>query len=157
MSHTIRPYKPEDRTAIVAMLTGSEPWKRLGYTDADWKKLFEQLPQGREGYVTEAGGAPAGFALLRPKFLMGDYLELLVVAPAVRGKGHGRALLQHLETLVFARANNLFACVSDFNTGARTLYRNQGFQEIGPMPSFLVPGSSEILLRKTSGPARVKG
>lgn len=154
MNHTIRSYESTDRNAVVAMLTASDPWTTLGYTDADWKKLFDPLPAGREGYVIESGGAVAGFALLRQKFLMGDYLELLVIAPSVRGKGLGRLLLAHLEGLVFARANNLFACVSDFNKEARAFYTKNGYQELGPMPNFLIPGSSEILLRKTSGPAR---
>jgi ribosomal protein S18 acetylase RimI-like enzyme len=63
-------------------------------------------------------------------------------------------LLAHVEASVFARAKNLFACVSDFNDQARHFYKKQGYQEIGPMPNFLIPGSAEILLRKTSGPAR---
>lgn len=154
MSHAIRPYKPEDRSAIVVMLAGSEPWKKLGYTDADWKKLFDPLPAGREGFVIESNGTVAGFALLRPKFLMGDYLELLVVAPSTRGKGLGSALLTHIEGLVFARMKNLFACVSDFNTEARQFYKKNGYQEIGPMPNFLIPGSAEMLLRKTVGPTK---
>ncbi len=154
MTPRIRPYEQEDRPAIVAMLADSEPWKTLGYADTDWKKLFDPLPAGREGFIIESGGAVAGFALLRQKFLMGDYLELLVIAPAVRGQGLGRVLLTHLEGLVFARAKNLFACVSDFNKEARAFYNKNGYQELGPMPNFLIPGSSEILLRKTSGPAR---
>jgi hypothetical protein len=60
----------------------------------------------------------------------------------------------HVESLVFARTKNLFACVSDFNKGAREFYRKLGYHEIGPMPNFLIPGSAEILLRKTAGPAR---
>ncbi len=154
MSHTIRSYKPEDRTAIVAMLAGSEPWKKLGYTDADWNKLFDPFPQGREGLVIETNGTVAGFALLRQKFLLGDYLELLVVAPSARSNGLGSALLKHIEGVVFARVKNLFACVSDFNTEARQFYKKNGYQEIGPMPSLLIPGSAEILLRKTVGPSR---
>ena len=154
MSHVIRPYRPEDRTAIVAMLAESEPWKKLGYTDSDWRKLFDPLPAGREGYVIESGGTMAGFALLRPKFLMGDYLELLVVAPPARSTGLGSALLAHIEKLVFARVKNLFACVSDFNAEARRFYKKNGYQEIGPMPNFLIPGSSEMLLRKTVGPTK---
>jgi ribosomal-protein-alanine N-acetyltransferase len=154
MKHAVRQYKPDDRTAIVAMLASSEPWKKLGYTDADWKKLFDPLPAGREGFVIESGGALSGFALLRQKFLMGDYLELLVVAPSARGTGLGSALLAHIEELVFARVKNLFACVSDFNAEARRFYRKNGYQEIGPMPNFLIPGSSEILLRKTVGSAK---
>lgn len=157
MTHAIRPYKPEDRTAIVAMLAGSEPWKKLGYTDADWKKLFDLLPAGREGFVIESNGTVAGFALLRPKFLMGDYLELLVIAPSARGKGLGSVLLKYVEDMVFARMKNLFACVSDFNAEARQFYKKNGYQEIGPMPNFLIPGSAEILLRKTTGPTKNSG
>lgn len=154
MTPSIRAYEPKDRPAIVAMLAASEPWKTLGYTDADWKKLFDPLPAGREGFVIESAGAVAGFALLRQRFLMGDYLELFVIAPSARHQGLGKSLLAHLEGLVFARAKNLFACVSDFNKEARTFYNKNGYQELGPMPNFLIPGSSEILLRKTSGPAR---
>ena len=156
MSHTIRPYKSEDRTAIITMLAESEPWRKLGYTDADWKKLFDPLPAGREGFVIESGGTAAGFALLRPKFLMGDYLELLVIASSARSNGLGSALLKHIESVVFARVKNLLACVSDFNAEARKFYQKNGYQEIGPMPNFLIPGSAEILLRKTAGPARGK-
>jgi ribosomal protein S18 acetylase RimI-like enzyme len=70
------------------------------------------------------------------------------------GQGLGGRLLSHVESLTFARANNMFACVSDFNDGARAFYRKQGYKEIGPMPNFLIPGYAEILLRKTTGPAR---
>jgi ribosomal protein S18 acetylase RimI-like enzyme len=85
---------------------------------------------------------------------MGDYLELLVIAPSARSKGLGSALLKHIESMVFARTKNLFACVSDFNAEARKFYKQNGYQEIGPMPNFLIPGSAEILLRKTMGPNR---
>jgi len=154
MSRAVRPYRPEDRAAIVTMLADSEPWRKLGYNDTDWKKLFDPLPAGREGFVIESGGVTEGFALLRPKFLMGDYLELLVVAPSARSHGLGSALLTHIEGVVFTRAKNLFACVSDFNAEARKFYQKNGYQEIGPMPNFLIPGSAEILLRKSAGPAR---
>ena len=154
MTARIRPYEPGDRPAVVAMLAASEPWKTLGYAEADWKKLFDPLPAGREGFVVESNGAVAGFALVRQKFLMGDYLELFVIAPSARRKGLGSSLLAHLEGLVFARAKNLFACVSDFNKEAREFYDKNGYRELGPMPNFLIPGSAEILLRKTSGPAR---
>ena len=80
--------------------------------------------------------------------------ELLGVADWVRGKGLGGRLLAHVEATVFARAKNLFACVSDFNDQARHFYKKHGYQEIGPMPNFLIPGTAEILLRKTVGPTR---
>lgn len=150
----VRPMRPDDRSAVVRMLDESDPWRTLGYTAADWDRIFCPLPQGRDGYVAEIDGRVAGVAVVRRNFLAGDYLELLAVAPWTRRNGVGRRLIEHVEQAVFARTNNLFACVSDFNGRARAFYRKLGYQEIGPMPDFLIPGSSEFLLRKTAGPAR---
>lgn len=94
---------------------------------------------------------------MKQKFLLGDYLELLGVAVWARQRGVGGSLLRYIEELVFERTKNLFACVSDFNEPARTFYKKHGYQEIGPIPNFLIPGSAEMLLRKTAGPAREKG
>lgn len=151
---TIRTMTPDDREAVVDLLAQSDPWKTLGYTAEDWTRIFCPVPQGRDSYVIDDGGRIAGIAVVKQKVLLGDYLELLGVASFARGRGIGQRLLTHVERLVFARTKNLFACVSDFNQPARNFYRKQGFQEIGPMPNFLIPGSAEILLRKTSGPAR---
>ncbi|HJR77796.1 MAG TPA: GNAT family N-acetyltransferase [Nitrospiraceae bacterium] len=145
---------PDDRAAVIALLAGSDPWKRLGYAPEFWERAFSPLPQGRESLVLQQGDDVAGIALVRPKFLFGDYLELLAVAPTLTGQGLGRLLLTHVESLAFTRGKNLFACVSDFNTGARRFYRRHGFVEIGPLADLLVPGSAEILLRKTIGPAK---
>lgn len=154
---SIRPMRSEDRDAVIQLLADSDPWKTLGYDDKDWSRIFCPVPQGRESFVAEANGQIMGIAIVRQKFLLGDYLELLGVAGWARHQGTGRQLLAFVEALVFARTKNLFACVSDFNKGARDFYRKQGYQEIGPMPNFLIPGSAEILLRKTAGPARKKG
>ncbi len=146
--------QPADRAAVIGLLAESDPWKRLGYTVDSWDRMFAPMPQGRESLVLTQADHIAGIAILRSKFLLGDYLELLAIAPALTGQGLGAVLLHHLESLVFARANNFFACVSDFNTGARRFYRRHGFQEVGPLPDLLVPGSAEILLRKTIGPVK---
>jgi len=108
----------------------------------------------RDSFVAEIDGRVAGIALVREKFLLGDYLELLGVAGWARQQGVGGRLLAHIEQLVFSRTKNLFACVSDFNVAARAFYKRKGYQEIGPIPSLLIPGSAEILLRKTMGPTR---
>jgi GNAT superfamily N-acetyltransferase len=151
---TIRAYRTDDREEVIRMLADSDPWKRLGYTAMHWERLFSPLPPGREGYVLEQDGMVAGLALLRRQFLFGDYLELLAIAPSTQRKGLGRALLNHMERIVFARSTNLFACVSDFNAAARQFYERNGYVEVGPLPELLMPGTSEILLRKTIGPAR---
>jgi [ribosomal protein S18]-alanine N-acetyltransferase len=150
----IRPMQPDDREAVVNLLAESDPWKTLGYGKDDWSRIFCPIPQDREAYVLEHEGRVAGIAIVKPKFLMGDYLELLGIAPWARGQGLGARMLEQIESIVFGRTRNLFACVSDFNVSARDFYRKMGYQEIGPMPNFLIPGSAEMLLRKTAGPAR---
>ena len=151
---SIRLMRPDDRDTVIALLGDSDPWKTLGFGQEDWGRIFCPTPQGRDSFVGEIEGQIASIAIVRQKFLLGDYLELLGVAGWARGKGMGTQLLRHIESLVFARTKNLFACVSDFNKGARDFYKKQGYQEIGPMPNFLIPGTAEILLRKTIGPTR---
>lgn len=151
-SAAVRAMRPEDREPVIRLLLASDPWKRLGHTAADWDRYFSPLPQGRESYVVDQGGIAAGIAVVRQKFLLGDYLDLLGVAETARGLGLGTRLLEHVEALVFARAKNLFICVSDFNEPARRFYRKHGYHEIGAIPDLLIPGSAEVLLRKTTGP-----
>jgi [ribosomal protein S18]-alanine N-acetyltransferase len=152
----VRPMTAEDRSGVIELLASSDPWKRLGYQANDWDHYFAPLPQGRDSYVMDQNGRVAGIVVVRGKFLLGDYVELLGVADWARGKGLGGLLLSYVEALVFVRVPNLFACVSDFNDCARHFYKKQGYEEIGPMPNLLIPGSAEILLRKTTGPVRKK-
>ncbi len=149
----IRPFEATDRDPAVALLD-SDPWRRLGYTAADWTRLLATPLREREGFVAVTGARVAGLALVRPRFLAGDYLELFAVAAPARGRGVGAALLGHVESVVFARARNLFVCVSDFNEGARRFYARHGYAVAGSLPELLVRGSAELLLRKTSGPVR---
>lgn len=150
----VRPMMAEDRAAVIELLIDSDPWKQLGYEGKDWDNYFTPLPQGRDSYVVDQNGKVTGIAVVRQKFLLGDYLELFGVAEWARGKGLGGRLLAYVEAVVFARGKNLFVCVSDFNDKGRSFYAKLGYQEIGPVPNLLIPGSAEILLRKTSGPAR---
>ena len=150
----VRPMTAEDRAAVIELLIDSDPWKQLGYEGKDWDNYFTPLPQGRDSYVVDQNGKVTGIAVVRQKFLLGDYLELFGVAEWARGKGLGGRLLAYVEAVVFARGKNLFTCVSDFNDQGRSFYAKLGYQEIGPIPNLLIPGSAEILLRKTSGPAR---
>jgi ribosomal protein S18 acetylase RimI-like enzyme len=152
----VRPYRAEDRDAVTAMLVDRDPWRRLGYAATDWERLLTVPLAGREGWVVERSGAPAGFALVRLGFLLGEYLELFVIAGNAARSGLGRELLIAVERAVFARSRNLFVCVSDFNTAARRFYASEGYQDVGGLSDLLIAGSTERLLRKTTGPARAR-
>src|SRR5205807_9674284 len=112
-----------------------------------WQRLLAPPLAGREGWVI-AQGAAAGIALVRPSFLLGDYLELFAIASGAQHRGLGHALLGAVERTAFARARNLFVCVSDFNHSARRFYARNGYQQVGTLSDLLVAGSAELLLRK---------
>lgn len=140
--------------ALVALLASSEPWLTLGYDAAVWRRLLRGPLANRDAWVIAEAGRARGIAIVRHGFLAGDYLELLAVDASARGDGLGTRLLEHCETDVFARARNFFVCVSDFNHGARRFYRRHGYVQVGRLDALLIPGSAELLLRKTSGPMR---
>ena len=108
---TIRAMTPDDRRAVIDILTTSDPWKRLGYTASSWEQIFAPLPQGRDTFVMDVGEHVVGIAILRQRFLFGDYLELLAVNPTMKGLGIGSRLLRHVESRTIARAHNQFASV----------------------------------------------
>src|SRR5688500_9028724 len=97
---------PDDRETVIDILTTSDPWKTLVYKASSWDLIFTPIPKGRDTYVVDLAGQVVGVAILRQKFLFGDYLELLAVASSVKGQGLGSQLLSHIETLVFTRAKN---------------------------------------------------
>lgn len=81
--------------------------------------------------TTLAAHTDAGFALLQ---LIAPDAEILtiVIDPALRGHGHGAALLgQALLAAANHGADTVFLEVDATNTAARALYASAGFQQTG--------------------------
>ena len=151
----VRRLEGRDVRPLVALLASSDPWLTLGYTAPEWRRLLGGPLPNRDAWVLDDGTHARGIAIVRRGFLAGDYLELLAVEAGARGRGLGARLLAHAEAAVFARARNFFVCVSDFNDAARRFYRRHGYRRVGRLDDLLIAGSAELLLRKTSGPAKV--
>ncbi len=94
---------------------------------------FAQLLASGEVVVVLGGRGPDGFAQLRfrPSLITGAldaYLEELYVAPAVRGQGLGRALLQAaIEAARVQGAARIELGTSEDDVAARDLYESAGF------------------------------
>jgi RimJ/RimL family protein N-acetyltransferase len=52
------------------------------------------------------------------------------------------------EERIFRETPNVFLLVSSFNHRARALYQRLGYEPIGELKDFIVPGHSELLMRK---------
>jgi ribosomal protein S18 acetylase RimI-like enzyme len=132
------------------LILGSEPWRTLGYGEREVDALVRGASGGRI-LVARAGDRVVGFALSQPAFLLGEYLKLLVIDPAERSRSIGRQLMAELERCAFERWPNVYLCVSDFNAGAQRFYRRLGYEEVGVLHDFFLPGKGEVLMRKSIG------
>lgn len=148
---TIRAINNDAEIAACAdFMTGSEPWLTLGRTHADAVRLLTDAT--RERYVAVDADTLVGFIVLNMHGALVGYIQTVCVAPDRRGHAIGTALVQFAETRIFRDHPNVFLCVSSFNSGAQKLYARLGYDVIGEIPDFLVPGHSEFLMRKTRGP-----
>ena len=103
------------------------------------ERLAPMLESG-EVTVVLGGPGPDGLALLRfrPSFWSGEldaYLEELYVAPAERGRGIGRALMETAMDHARARgATRMDLGTSEDDTVARALYERLGFTNLERQP-----------------------
>ena len=134
--HTLRAAEPRDVPAIVALIGELAEFERLTH-------LLEVTPQTlaphlfgdkpvAEATVAEADGDVVAFALCFTNFSTflgrpGLYLEDLYVKPEHRGRGLGRALLEHLGALAVERDYGRFEwSVLDWNEHAIRFYKGMG-------------------------------
>ena len=135
----VRPMTAEDRAAVMELLADSDPWKRLGYQASDWDSYFTPLPQGRDSYVVDQNGRVAGIAVVRQKFLLGDYLELLGVADWARGKGLGKRLLAHVEAAGLREGEEPLRLRIGFQRPSQALLQEAGLPGDRPHAEFSDP------------------
>jgi ribosomal protein S18 acetylase RimI-like enzyme len=136
--------------ACAALMASSEPWVTLK-RDYEASLRFLRDPC-RERYSAYSGARLAGFLILNLQGAVVGYLQTICIAPEFRGVGLGSSLIAFAETRIFQDHPNVFLCVSSFNHAARRLYARLGYSVVGELTDYLVPGCSEILMRKSRGP-----
>jgi [ribosomal protein S18]-alanine N-acetyltransferase len=149
----IQPFQSTaDAEWAATIMAGSEPWVTLGIGYERSLNLLGNVT--RERFLARVAGEPAGFLMISMQGAFVGYVQLLGVAPAFRGRGVGKALVEYAERRIFRETPNVFICVSDFNPEAQGFYAKMGYQKVGELTDFIVAGHAEILLRKTIGPIR---
>jgi ribosomal protein S18 acetylase RimI-like enzyme len=132
------------------MMANSEPWITLR---RDYETSLKNLTDpSKEVYLALVGDEIAGFTVLNMRGAFVGYIQSVCVAAQWRNKGIGGHMMDFVEKRIFSETPNVFICVSSFNRRAQRLYERRGYEAIGELKDFIVPGHSEILLRKTIAP-----
>jgi ribosomal protein S18 acetylase RimI-like enzyme len=100
-----------------------------------------------ECHVHIAAGAVTGFVIITPAHFFGrDFIEVLVVAPAARRSGAGRALLRY--ALGAAGTPQVFTSTNTSNDPMRSLLEAEGWSFSGELDG-LDEGDPELVFYKT--------
>lgn len=156
---TLRPAVPSDTQQILQFIRDLAEYEREPQaavaTEADiLKHAFSDTPLVHVT-MAEWDGRPAGFALWFLNFSTwegkpGIYLEDLFVSPEFRGKGIGKALLQHLAARAVREGWTRFAwSVLDWNTPSIDFYEAHGAKVLREWLTCRVSG--EALARLAEG------
>jgi [ribosomal protein S18]-alanine N-acetyltransferase len=149
--HIRRAMGEADAASCAAIMSSTDPWKRLGRNYDDTFQIVTE--PGAEVSVAIAGEEEVvGLVLLRMIPVFKGYIQAMAVHDAWRNRGIGTMLLEYAEERIFRESPNVFLCCSSFNHDAMRLYHRLGYQRVGDIKDFIIPGASEILLRKTIGP-----
>ncbi|HEX6019251.1 MAG TPA: GNAT family N-acetyltransferase [Burkholderiaceae bacterium] len=134
--HRLRAAEPRDVSAIVGLIRELAEFEQLTHLLQVTPRTLEPHLFGErptvECMVGEVGGEVVAFALYFTNFSTflakpGLYLEDLYVKPAHRGRGLGRALLEHLGALAVQRDYGRFEwSVLDWNEHAIGFYQGMG-------------------------------
>jgi ribosomal protein S18 acetylase RimI-like enzyme len=146
-----RPVASEvERQACARMMASMDPWVRLG---RDYATCLRMLSDPQKELTVAAGPEGVdGFIMLDMHGPFAGYIQLLCVRAAAQRHGLGQSLVAWAEERIHRVSPNVFICVSSFNARARALYERLGFECIGTLKNYVVPGYDEILLRKSIGP-----
>ena len=147
----IRPLRQTEEAARCAQfMSASEPWMTLRRTYDDSFKMLTD--PSRESYLAVAESQTVGFMILNVKGAFAGYIQTVCIFPEWRNEGIGTTLIDFAEKRIFRDSPNVFMCVSSFNRNAQRLYERLGYRVVGELKDYIVPGHSEILLRKTIAP-----
>lgn len=142
---TVRPATEADLDGICAIESAvfvGDAWSR--------EMMREELVADHRHYVVLAGegGAILGYAGLMAIGTDGD-IQTIATAPAVRGRGLGRRLMNTLVAEAGRRGvRAIFLEVRADNPVARQLYDSLGFTEIGLRLAYYQPGSIDAVVMK---------
>jgi ribosomal-protein-alanine N-acetyltransferase len=152
MNISIRPIASDSEARAAAQIMAStDPWLTLGRT---FEHTYRAVSNTHfERHVALADDKVIAVMLLASEIpLARGYIAALAVAEGHRNGGIGAEMLRFAEDRIFKVSPNVFLCVTSFNVHAQRFYTRHGYEQVGLLKDYDVPGIDELLMRKTKGP-----
>lgn len=148
---TIEPLRDEaEARACAMMMVQTDPWITLR---REFEHAFALVSDSsKEVYIARAGTTLIGHIVVNMQGPFAGYIQALVIGPEWRSRGIGARLVRFAEERIFRDSPNVFLCVSSFNKRAQQFYARLGYERIGELKDYVIPGASEFLMRKSIGP-----
>jgi [ribosomal protein S18]-alanine N-acetyltransferase len=138
--------RPPDARAIASVHAASF---QRGWSEEEFHRLLAE--RNTIADRAASGRTLVGFILSRLAAHEAEILSV-AVAPAWRGRGVGRRLLEtHLRRLAGTGADAVFLEVGEDNAPACGLYRAAGFYEVGRREAYYPGGAAALVLRRDLG------
>jgi GNAT superfamily N-acetyltransferase len=154
----IEPARESDVPLILGLINGLAEYERLAdqvtATEDGLRASLFGASRAAEVLIAYAEAQPVGFALFFHNYSTflgqrGLYLEDLFVLPEWRGRGAGKALLQHLARLAVERnCGRLEWAVLDWNIPAIRFYQSMGAKPMHDWTVFRLTGDSLAALAR---------
>ncbi len=139
---------PPHAETIGAILASIDPWLRNNRTTEAMAARFRDPDPGVARFAVMRGSEVVGGVIIRFPVIRGAYLETLGLAASARGTGIGRAIIDWMGREIEGRAQNLWLCVTEWNTDARRFYAANGFAAVAPLHGLVMEDQVEIFMRK---------
>ena len=140
---------PAEATSAGTMCAAMDPWLSYPFPAGALAAFFAQSDPGSPRFALRHNGGLAGALVVRLNWLHGPYINMLMVAPSLQGRGLGSALLAWTEREARTNgARNLWIAATSTNAGAQALYARHGFAPVATFDALIRDGRDEILMRK---------
>ena len=149
--HLIRDMVERDVPALAAVLDATElfPGELLEGMASD----FFGGDGAGDTWLTLEDDGPVALAYYAPERMSEGTWNVLAIAvhPASQGRGHGSALMRHIEQSLAARGERVLLVetsgVPSFER-TRAFYRGLGYDEEGRIREFYAAGDDKVIFRK---------
>jgi len=139
-----------ERDAAAWLMMSTDPWKTFGRT---YENCLDAVTNPlKEAYGAFMDGEFLGLLVIDLTGPLKGYLQAVCVQEAARDQGVGGRLIKFAEDRIFSVSPNCFLCYSDFNDSVREVYERLGYEQVGILKEYMIPGHDEILMRKSIGP-----